>query len=637
MFSHRFYEEEIRCDYLIPSMVKRTWAAQLAILDDLDRAFSKCGLSYFAEWGTLLGAVRHAGFIPWDDDVDICMKRKDYMYLIDNVSHILPDNYSIVSYRSNRDFKQMLCRVVSSDHYRFDPEYMKKYSGLPFALGIDIFPLDFLSGDDEYEKDREDRVSLVYGVVNDMANLGMSASDFEQDIRLIEKKCRVSIDVKGDVLTQLRSLLEKLFGEVGEKDAKYITLYPLWMGNHAYKFPVEYYKEGLRLPFETVSVPVPACYDAVLGVNYGSSYMMPVKSGGAHEYPYYEMHVKVLKEHFGFEWPSYRFDKKDMTLRPQSDIERDTQSGGRALFITYSADAFKNMSGLVGKYIDDGWDVTILPAAKYDIAPDMTGIVPSADSVPDGYYTKDLEGACVTHDVSILDSHPDVIITNYPYDEYNMITAVDKVFYTKNLKRCCGKLVYVPAYEAQSVGPDDERAIKLMPSYVCTPMAAGCDEIVLHSSEMKERYVECLTAFSGGELRDVWEDKITVTGNCRGPASAYDPADGMTAKRRIMFYVGLGMFAQYGDRAVEKIKNVFGIFKENSDRIEVIYKTQEGLKENLASIYPGLYEKYSECDFGEGTKETCINDIDAYYGEASEYATQFLMEHKPVMILNCSV
>ena len=85
-FSHSFFEDEIRCDFLVPSMVKRTWAAQMEILDDLAGACQKAGLEYFAEWGTLLGTIRHGGFIPWDDDVDICMKRRDYMYLIDNIS-----------------------------------------------------------------------------------------------------------------------------------------------------------------------------------------------------------------------------------------------------------------------------------------------------------------------------------------------------------------------------------------------------------------------------------------------------------------------------------------------------------------------------------------------------------------------
>ena len=180
IFPHSFYEDEIRCDFLVPSMMKRTWAAQMEILADLDSACAQNGMQYFAEWGTLLGTVRHCGFIPWDDDMDICMKRKDYNAFTRNVSAYLPENYSIVNYRSSRDFKQMLSRIVSSDHYRFDTEYMHKYSGLPFAMGLDIFPLDFISDDEEYERDREERATLVFGVVNDMAKYDLAVAEVEK-------------------------------------------------------------------------------------------------------------------------------------------------------------------------------------------------------------------------------------------------------------------------------------------------------------------------------------------------------------------------------------------------------------------------------------------------------------------------
>ena len=51
---------------------------QLKILDSIDDFCKKNGMQYFLFSGTLIGAVRHKGYIPWDDDVDICMKRKDY-------------------------------------------------------------------------------------------------------------------------------------------------------------------------------------------------------------------------------------------------------------------------------------------------------------------------------------------------------------------------------------------------------------------------------------------------------------------------------------------------------------------------------------------------------------------------------
>ncbi len=627
-FAHSFYEDEIRCDFLIPSMVKRTWAAQMQILDDLDRACATNDLSYYAEWGTLLGAIRHAGFIPWDDDMDVCMPRRDYHFLIDNVSSILPDDYSIVSYRSNRDFKQMLCRIVSSDHYRFDPEYMHKYSGLPFALGIDIFPLDFLTDDEEYERKREQRARLIYAVVNELGIYNTPIKILEGNIRQIESECKVGIDRKGDVLTQLRMLLEKQFGEVDEKDAKYITLYPIWMGNHDYKFPVEYYGAGIRFPFENMTIPVPVCYDDILKRKYGNSYMTQIRSGGAHEYPYFENHVNVLREHFGFEWPSYRFNANDLAAQKCEN----TDGNGSAFFITYSAKAFDNMRDLARKYIDDGLTVTIVPVTKYDIAPDMTGITVSDDKDEDDLFKAGLEEASVVRDLDITRIRADVIVTDYPYDEYNLITTINKVYYSSSLRAHCNRLVYVPAFEADSITDEDERAKKLMPLYVCTPMAARCDEIVLHSEEMKKRYVDCLSDFSGEDRRDIWEKKITVL-------QGHKLSDHTTerSRRSIMFYIGFGMFAGYGIRAVEKIKEVFEIFDENADKADVVFVHQDGLMDNLKERLPDLFDMYTKSGFCEAAGVYDPGDIDAYYGEASALATEFLNMKKPVMLMNVNI
>ena len=630
---HVFYEDEIRCDYVIPSMIKRSWGAQIQILDDLNKACEKAQLKCYAEWGTLLGTIRHRGFIPWDDDMDVCMKRKDYEYLVNNCSSVLPDNYSIVSFRSNPDFKQMLCRVVSSDHYRFDADYMHKYSGLPVALGIDIFPFDYLSGDEEYEAEREKRVRLVYEAVNEMANYNTGADALENRFKMIESVCSVMIDRKGDVLLQLRLLLEKLFGEVEEADAKYVTLYPIWLGNHSYKFPVDYYSKSISMPFENTSINVPACYDAVLKKKYGALYLMQVRSGGAHDYPYIDNHLDVLRDSFGFEWPAYRFNPGDF---PETD-RGISKTGGistenkKCLFVTYSATAFKNMRSLVRKYIDDGYEVTILPVTKYDIAADMTGITVSAESVPDEYFTEGLAGAKVCRNQGLPDSNPDIIVTNFQYDEYNLITTVDKAFYSHSLRAHCRELIYVPPFEAHSVKADDERSRKLMPSYVCTALAVVCDLIILHSEEMKEQYIECLTAWSGDKYKSVWESKIEVLA---APENHTDLAGHhISDKRKVMFYVGLSLFAEHGEAAIEKVRKSFDTFCENSDKIDVVYVIQDGLLDNLKNLYPKLYEEYIASDFQKSEDGFNIEDIDAYYGEASAYATEFINAKKPVLLM----
>ena len=77
-FPDSYFEDEVRDGFYVPSMIKRAWATAMDVLCEVDRICCKYNIKYYAEWGTLLGAVRHAGFIPWDDDLDIGMMRTDY-------------------------------------------------------------------------------------------------------------------------------------------------------------------------------------------------------------------------------------------------------------------------------------------------------------------------------------------------------------------------------------------------------------------------------------------------------------------------------------------------------------------------------------------------------------------------------
>ena len=77
-FTVDFYRDEVRCGFYIPTAVKQAWAANLTVLSEIDRICEKYGIRYFADWGSILGAVRHGGYVPWDDDLDICMLRDDY-------------------------------------------------------------------------------------------------------------------------------------------------------------------------------------------------------------------------------------------------------------------------------------------------------------------------------------------------------------------------------------------------------------------------------------------------------------------------------------------------------------------------------------------------------------------------------
>ena len=70
-------EEEIRDGYKVSADMKKLWSVQMEILDEIDRICKKHNITYYADGGTLLGAIRHKGFIPWDDDLDVQMYRDD--------------------------------------------------------------------------------------------------------------------------------------------------------------------------------------------------------------------------------------------------------------------------------------------------------------------------------------------------------------------------------------------------------------------------------------------------------------------------------------------------------------------------------------------------------------------------------
>ena len=77
---------------------------QLRILQNLEAIHNVCaehGLRYYLWAGTMLGAVRHKGFIPWDDDIDIAMPRRDYDLLMQNAREWLPEQYEVVSYETD--------------------------------------------------------------------------------------------------------------------------------------------------------------------------------------------------------------------------------------------------------------------------------------------------------------------------------------------------------------------------------------------------------------------------------------------------------------------------------------------------------------------------------------------------------
>ena len=146
-FSSSFFEDEVREGFFITSMMKRYWACQLKVLSQIAGICERHGLKWFADYRTLLGVVRHKGFIPWDDDLDICMLRDDWEKFFKLAKDELPAEYVVMTLDEQPEYKEITGRVVNSHAIDYSPQHLEEFYGCPYSVGVDIFPLDGIYDD----------------------------------------------------------------------------------------------------------------------------------------------------------------------------------------------------------------------------------------------------------------------------------------------------------------------------------------------------------------------------------------------------------------------------------------------------------------------------------------------------------
>lgn len=310
-FQHSYFEDEVRDGFYIPGLMKRTWAAQLEVLSDIDQICRKHNIRWFADCGTLIGAVRHGGYIPWDDDLDICMTRNNYNRFLKVAEKELSSEYEVLNIYTKDIWDSYLTRVAEKKYISFEKEQLDKFHDFPFQAGIDIFPLDYLARDPEAEAFRKNTVEIVSAVIESVDDTLPLSDESKTQLQMVEELCSVTLDRSRPIKQQLRILTDHLCSLYQPEESDELALMTYFIKDGSHRYPKNCFEHTVMIPFETIRIPVPVMYDQVLQIEYGD-YMRIAKRGGSHDYPFYKRFEVKLDEKFGAKLPQYTFAEEDL-------------------------------------------------------------------------------------------------------------------------------------------------------------------------------------------------------------------------------------------------------------------------------------------------------------------------------------
>lgn len=362
-FARDFFEDEVRNGYYVPGIMKRCWAASLEILLELDRICKKYDIPYYIDYGTLLGAKRNGGFIPWDDDIDISMNREDFNRFREVVEEEIPPELYFNCVEKSKDYA-FIIGCLGFHEVSLDENRLSRYHEFPFLVSIDICVNDSIAKDQELENVRESELVILGQLMLKVLNNERSGKNFEKSIRLVETNLKVRFNRKEKLEPQIYRLLNRICkeyeGDKGRKDL-YAWIPQILQASHL-NYPQEEVFPLSTIQFEGIEFPAPKNVDKILRIEYGD-YEKPSKSGGSHGYPCFSKYEKDFIALVGGEdkWHfRYRFKKEDLQHEKQENVRDMVFSLLRALGLQEEAMmARKNDYSFLQESLANGQDTAL--------------------------------------------------------------------------------------------------------------------------------------------------------------------------------------------------------------------------------------------------------------------------------------
>ena len=344
----------------------------------------------------------------------------------------------------------------------------------------------------------------------------------------------------------------------------------------------------------------------------------------------------------------------------ENSLNNDIHVTTETVFLPYKASMWDSLESVWLKCREDPDDTSyVIPIPYYEKNPDGSfreefyeGDLYPKDVPVTGYREYDFEGR-----------HPDRIYIHNPYDEGNYVTSVHPFFYSKNLKKFTDELIYIPYFVLAEPDPNDRETLKNIEHLVAVSAVINADRVIVQSEAMKKAYVNIMTGLAGKESKDYWEKKISGEGSPKFDrvlraadseqvipddwAAKINNKDG-TKKKIILYNTGIQAMLDNDMKMVEKIKDALRIFKDNKDKVTLLWRPHPLLPATIRSLRPSLWREYEqivknyrEAGWGiyddSADLDRAIAISDAYYGDPSSVVELYKKTEKPIMIQNAEI
>ena len=255
------FKEKTICGFKVTVERQKVWQIELEAVKLIDGICRKHGLKYSLAGGSLLGAIRHKGFIPWDDDIDIVMMRADYDKLLKYAEKELPKKYFVQYCESEPLYERGHAQIRNSETTAIintdiinGPNYNK-------GIFVDIFPLD-----------------------------NVPDSDFKKKL-FVRRAILKKVWLRGPTTSKLKLAYQKLFGKqrLINRYHKYVQKYnkkqtaqcgAMEFRPDEFKYERKWLEELVDVPFENITVSISKYYDDWLTRQYGDYMTIPKNKNG---------------------------------------------------------------------------------------------------------------------------------------------------------------------------------------------------------------------------------------------------------------------------------------------------------------------------------------------------------------------